>query len=71
MDKFLRADLFAALSEFVSHAHGSFGLQAISSSEPHTVMKIICRSVERKSDAIVVETSSSSSLFNTGNTRRG
>lgn len=37
MDKFLRADLFAALSEFVSHAHGSFGLQAISSSEPHTV----------------------------------
>ena len=34
---FLNGDLFSALIEFISNAHGSFGLHAIAATDPHVV----------------------------------
>lgn len=38
IDNFLNGDIFSAMSEFLSKAHGSFGLQAISTTEPGTAV---------------------------------
>jgi len=37
VDNFLRADLFSAVTELISNAHGSFGIHAISASDVRTV----------------------------------
>ncbi len=37
VEQFLRADLFAAVTELISNAHGSFGIHAISASDVRTV----------------------------------
>jgi hypothetical protein len=34
VEKFLEADLFQSLSEFLTNAHGSFGIQVVSSTDP-------------------------------------
>ena len=38
---FLSGDLFSALIEFISNAHGSFGLHAIAATEPHVAVVYI------------------------------
>ena len=38
IDRFCSADLFGAMSEFLSQAHGSFGLQVVAASDPSVLV---------------------------------